>query len=39
MNKSYRQGQILKLVRSRSLRTQDELARALCASGNCAPRR
>jgi transcriptional regulator of arginine metabolism len=29
MNKSYRQGQILKLVRSRSLRTQEELARAL----------
>jgi transcriptional regulator of arginine metabolism len=33
MNKSYRQGQILKLVRSRSLRTQDELARALRAIG------
>ena len=33
MNKSYRQGQILKLVRSRSLRTQDELARALRAVG------
>ena len=29
MNKSYRHGQILKLVRSRSLRTQDEVARAL----------
>ena len=33
MNKSYRQGQILKLVRSRSLRTQDELARALKGVG------
>jgi len=33
MNKSYRQGQILKLVRSRSLRTQDEVARALQAIG------
>ncbi len=33
MNKSYRQGQILKLVRSRSLRTQDELARALRVVG------
>jgi transcriptional regulator of arginine metabolism len=33
MNKSYRQGQILKLVRARSLRTQDELARALRAVG------
>lgn len=33
MNKSYRQGQILKLVRSRSLRTQEELARALRAMG------
>ena len=33
MNKSYRHGQILKLVRSRSLRTQDELARALRAVG------
>jgi transcriptional regulator of arginine metabolism len=33
MNKSYRQGQILKLLRSRSLRTQDELARALRALG------
>jgi transcriptional regulator of arginine metabolism len=29
MNKSYRQGQILKLIRSRPVRTQDELARAL----------
>jgi transcriptional regulator of arginine metabolism len=29
MNKSYRQSQILKLIRSRSLHTQDELARAL----------
>ena len=33
MNKSYRHGQILKLVRSRSLRTQDEVARALRAVG------
>src|SRR5579872_3843078 len=33
MNKSYRQGQILKLVRSRSLRTQEELAGALRAVG------
>ena len=33
MNKGYRHGQILKLVRSRSLRTQDELARALRAVG------
>ncbi|MCU1335574.1 MAG: transcriptional regulator, ArgR family [Bryobacterales bacterium] len=33
MNKSYRQGQILKLVRSRSLRTQEELARALRTVG------
>ena len=29
MNKSYRQSQILKLIRSNSLHTQDELARAL----------
>jgi len=28
MNKSYRHGQILKLIRSRRLHTQDELARA-----------
>ncbi len=33
MNKSYRQGQILKLVRSRSVRTQEELARALRTVG------
>ena len=33
MNKSYRQGQIVKLVRSRSLRTQDELARGLRGVG------
>jgi transcriptional regulator of arginine metabolism len=33
MNKSYRHGQILKLVRARSLRTQDELARALRGVG------
>ena len=31
MNKSYRQNQILKLIRSRSIHTQDELARALKA--------
>ena len=33
MNKSYRQGQILKLVRARTLRTQEELAQALRAVG------
>ncbi len=33
MNKSYRQGQILKLVRSRRLRTQEDLAQALRAMG------
>ena len=33
MNKSYRQGQILKLVRSRKLRTQEDLATALRALG------
>ena len=33
MNKSYRHGQILKLVRSRSLRTQEELARSLRTVG------
>jgi transcriptional regulator of arginine metabolism len=33
MNKAYRQGQILKLIRARSLHTQDELARALRAEG------
>jgi transcriptional regulator of arginine metabolism len=31
MNKTYRQSQILKLIRSRDLHTQDELARALRA--------
>jgi transcriptional regulator of arginine metabolism len=31
MNKSYRQSQILKLIRSHSLHTQDEVARALRA--------
>jgi transcriptional regulator of arginine metabolism len=31
MNKNYRQSQILKLIRGRSLHTQDELARALRA--------
>jgi len=29
MNKSYRQGQILNLIRARAVHTQDELARAL----------
>jgi transcriptional regulator of arginine metabolism len=33
MNKSYRQGQILKLIRSKSLHTQEELARALRTIG------
>lgn len=33
MNKNYRQGQILKLIRSRKLHTQDELARALRSIG------
>jgi transcriptional regulator of arginine metabolism len=33
MNKAYRQGQILKLIRARSVHTQDELARALSAQG------
>lgn len=33
MNKSYRQGQILKLVRSRHLHTQEELAGALRLEG------
>jgi transcriptional regulator of arginine metabolism len=33
MNKSYRQGQILKLVRDRQLHTQDELAKALGTIG------
>jgi len=33
MNKSYRQGQILKMVRSRRLRTQDDLAQALRGVG------
>ncbi len=33
MTKSFRHGQILKLVRSRSIYTQDELARALKESG------
>ena len=33
MNKSYRQGQILKLIRARRLHTQEELARALRAVG------
>lgn len=31
MNKSYRQSQIVKLIRARNLHTQDELARALRA--------
>jgi transcriptional regulator of arginine metabolism len=33
MNKSYRQGQILKLLRERRLHTQDELAKALATQG------
>jgi transcriptional regulator of arginine metabolism len=33
MNKSYRQGQILKLIRGKSLNTQEELARALRTIG------
>jgi transcriptional regulator of arginine metabolism len=33
MNKSYRQGQILKLIRVRHLHTQEDLARALRAVG------
>ena len=33
MTKSFRQGQILKLIRSRGIFTQDELARALKESG------
>jgi len=33
MNKSYRQGQILKLIQSRSVHTQQDLARALRGQG------
>jgi transcriptional regulator of arginine metabolism len=33
MNKNYRQGQILKLIRAKTLHTQEELARALRAIG------
>jgi transcriptional regulator of arginine metabolism len=33
MNKSYRQGQILKLIRAKTLHTQEELARALRSIG------
>ena len=33
MSKSYRQGQILKLVRSQKITTQDELAEALRNQG------
>ncbi len=33
MNKSYRQGQILKLIRTRKLHTQEDLARVLRAAG------
>lgn len=33
MNKSYRQGQIVKLIRARQLHTQEDLARALRAVG------
>jgi transcriptional regulator of arginine metabolism len=34
MNKSFRQGQILKLIRTRSILTQEELAHALAESFN-----
>ena len=33
MSKSYRQGQILKLIRSRAIHTQEELAQALRKAG------
>ena len=33
MNKSFRQGQILKVIRARRITTQDELARALAEAG------
>ena len=33
MNKSYRQGQILKLIRARQIHTQEELAEQLRAAG------
>jgi len=33
MNKSYRQGQILKLIQRKRIHTQDELARELASSG------
>jgi transcriptional regulator of arginine metabolism len=33
MNKSFRQGQILKIIRSKSISTQEELARALSELG------
>ncbi|MFB3776844.1 MAG: arginine repressor [Bryobacteraceae bacterium] len=33
MNKSYRQGQILNLIRTRAIQTQEELARALKEQG------
>jgi len=33
MNKGYRQGQILKLIRSKSIHTQEEIARELKAQG------
>ncbi len=33
MNKSFRQGQILKIIRGKEIYTQDELARALSQSG------
>ncbi len=39
MIKSYRQGQIMKLIGSHRLHTQDELARALGASWAFRPRR
>jgi transcriptional regulator of arginine metabolism len=33
MNKSFRQGQILKIIREKSIHTQDELARELAQAG------
>ena len=32
MNKSFRQGQIIKIIRSKEIYTQEELARELCQS-------
>ena len=33
MNKTYRQGQILRLIKNRKLHTQDQLAHELAAQG------